>query len=59
MYGFVYEVCPVCGGLHDDGGTVFYKGKWHFLCLDCLEDMSKDEIEKKLAGMEKQDKKSL
>ena len=40
--------CPVCGALHDDGGIYRYKGVAYFLCFDCVDELSDEEIEKKL-----------
>ena len=42
----LYDICPICGTLHDDGAVIKVKGKQYFICFDCSEKLSDEEIKK-------------
>ena len=42
----MYDICPICGTLHDDGAVIKVKGKQYFICFDCSEKLSDEEIKK-------------
>ena len=48
----LYDNCPSCGHLHDDGGTYQYRQESFWLCIDCLDkieyDDKADEVHKNL-----------
>ncbi len=45
MFGS-YSNCPVCGMIHDDGAIYNVKDKTYFVCFDCSDSMTDEEIEK-------------
>ena len=52
-----YKICPSCGEGHDDGGWIKIRRKEYYICLDCLEDLTTDEIKEHINQREKNEKK--
>lgn len=46
-----FSKCPICGYPHDDGTLYDIDGVTYFICFNCDESISKEEIEKKLIPM--------
>lgn len=47
-----YTKCSICGHWHDDGSLINFNGHIYALCLDCIEDCSREEINEKLNELE-------
>lgn len=58
MLRFKYSNCPCCGQIHDafEGGGVKIGDTGYWVCLDCLDSYSKDEIIEKIKHNEGVDK---